>query len=106
MYRLTTPTISFSFPDYIDMTQASDVYITFTDKNNNILANKTGSSLNISDHSVSTILSQEDTVNFPDNRMIKAQVNWTYQDQGVLTRPCTEVVNLMVMENLYSQIIE
>jgi hypothetical protein len=105
MYKLTTPDITFSFPSNIDMTEASDVYVTFTNKNNKILINKTSENLTITAQAVALTLSQEDTLDFPENDYIKAQVNWTFTDQGVLKRSCTKAIRIMVEENLYPQLI-
>lgn len=104
MYRLTTPTVSFSFPEGVDMTLADEVYVTFTDSKNNILLNKTGSDLDISSNSVSLFLSQEDTIDLP-TKGIKVQINWTYTDEGLLKRACTDILSIAVSENLYPQII-
>ena len=85
MYRLTTPTISFTFPQEVDMTLADEVYVTFTDTKNNILLEKKGSDLDVTATSVSLFLSQEDTIDFP-TKGVRVQINWTYTDEGVLKK--------------------
>ena len=104
MYILTTPTVTFTFPQDVDMTLADDVYVTFTDTKNVILLNKTGNDLTVEAHSVSLFLSQEDTKDLPKKGM-KAQINWTYTDEGVLKRACTDILSIAVSENLYPEII-
>lgn len=104
MYRLTTPTVSFTFPEDVDMTLADEVYVTFTDTKNNILLEKKGSDLDVAATSVSLFLSQEDTIDFP-TKGIRVQINWTYTDEGVLKRACTDILSIAVSENLHPTVI-
>lgn len=104
MYRATTPTITFKFPERIDMTQASDVKVTFKSSRGYELT-KESEDLVIAEHSVSVLLSQEETLNFV-GRNTEAQINWLYNEGTETKRACSNIVALTIRENLLDEVWE
>lgn len=102
MYRATTPTIRFKVP--IDLTHASHVYVTFSRGKNTELT-KEDAELNITENSVEVFLTQEETLSLPLGK-VDAQINWTYTDEGVSKRACSNVVQLMLDRNLIEEVLE
>ena len=104
MYKITTPTITFTFPPDVDMTQAEDVFVTFSDLKSLKIIEKTGESLTVTSNTVEVLLTQEDTQRFPVGT-VKVQINWTYIDEGITKRACTDVMAIVVRENLHPEVI-
>lgn len=102
MYKATTPTVTFTFPDDVDMTSASDIYVTFTNLKNEVIINKSGDALDVTTNTVSLFLSQSETLLFPAGT-VKAQINWTYEEAGTIKRACTDVLAIAIRDNLYQQ---
>ena len=106
MYQSTTPTITFTFPDGIDMTQANKIFVTFADNQDNVIINKTGNDLTVTANTVKVTLAQEETTEIP-MRGLQAQINWTYADEGITKRACTNIITFdNVSKNLYPEIID
>ena len=103
MYRATTPTITFKFPNNIDMTQASDVKVTFRSSRSGYELTKESDDLVITEHSVSVLLSQEETLEFA-GRSTEAQINWLYNEGTVVKRACSNIVALTINENLLDEV--
>lgn len=104
MYRLTTPTITFTLPETVDLTLASNVYITFATRQQKKLFEKTESDLVITAHTVGVFLTQEDTQELTGDS-VKVQLNWTYMDGGIKKRACSNIVDISVRDNLKKEII-
>ncbi len=104
MYKITTPTVTFTFPAGVDMTQAENVFVTFSDLKSSKIIEKTGESLTITSNAVEVLLTQEDTQRFPVGT-VKVQINWTYLDEGITKRACTDVMAFIVRDNLHPEII-
>lgn len=104
MYRLTTPTITFTFPESVDLTLAENIYVTFANQQKRKIFEKIESDLTITAHSVGVFLSQEETKSLPDT--VKVQLNWIYNDAGIKKRACSNTVTISVQENLKKEIIE
>ena len=103
MYRATTPTVTFNFPSTVDMTQASDVKVTFKSKRYNLT--KDSEDLVIDAHSVSVLLTQEETIKFALGNF-EAQVNWLYNEGNIVKRACSNIVVLTANENLLNEVWE
>ena len=75
----TTPTFTMAFPQesVVDLTDAANVYVTFSC--NRTTLTKTGTDLQIAQKAVSVFLSQTETLAFP-NGAVDIQVNWTTAD--------------------------
>lgn len=104
MYKGTTPTFTLTLPEEVDLTQASNVYVTFTRKDKSILLNKTGSDLEIDANTVSIYLNQEETLKFPEGHIL-IQINWTYTEGTTVKRACSEQASVYIKGNLYEAVI-
>ena len=47
MYKGTTPTLSLTFPDTIDLTLATQIAVTFSDYSNKVLLEKSAADLTV-----------------------------------------------------------
>lgn len=73
--RGTTPTYTCTFSDEsVDLTTATNVYVTFEQGKNNIT--KSGEDIIVSAKQVEVYMTQRDTLLFEDGT-VKVQVNWT-----------------------------
>lgn len=104
MVRGTTPTYIFTFPEDIDLSVAEAVYVTFANKQYQTLLEKTGDELEISGNTVSVFLDQEETLTLQRNE-VYIQINWTYNDDGVIKRACSEILRDEVGRNLINEVI-
>lgn len=105
MYRATTPTITFRFPETIDMTQTSDVKVTFKSNRHGYILTKEDSDLIVDEHSVSVFLTQEETLRFGLGNS-EAQINWLYNEGSTVKRACSNIVALTIRENLLNEVWE
>lgn len=104
MYKLTTPTLKLSLPESVDLSEAVNVYVTLSDKKNNEILTKSGADVSIDDNVISVDYSQEETKTFPDE--VQAQVNWIYNDGGLIKRDATTIVKIRVYKNLLNEVKE
>ena len=107
MYKLTTPTFTFTFPEDFDMSSISpgNTYVTFSNNNSRYVVTKTNDDLEIGEHTIVVFLTQEETKAFPSGD-VKAQINWVYSEGGKTKRACTNIVEICVKDNLYKDIID
>lgn len=105
MYRLTTPTITFLLPETVDLTLADNIYVTFATKQLRKLLEKTSTELEITAHTVGVFLTQEETQALTGD-VVRVQLNWTYNEEGVTKRACSNIVDISIRENLKREIIE
>ncbi len=103
MVRYTTPTFTLTLPDSVDLTQATNVYVTFAKGDNKMT--KTDEEIEVSAHSVDVYLSQEETAAFTSG-LVQIQMNWTYSETGGIRRACTEIVTVNVTPNLLNEVVE
>lgn len=106
MYKLTTPTITFTLPDTVDMTTAEELYVTFATRQSRPIFEKTKDDLEITTNTVGVFLSQEETQQLT-GEVVKVQLNWTYIDEedNIKKRACSNIVDISVKENLKKEII-
>jgi hypothetical protein len=102
LYEGTTPTLTFTFPDTVDLSDARNVYITFSDSYEKMLFTKTGDALVIDVNKAGVFLDQEETLSFPKDVVI--QVNWTYDDNPT-KRACSNKVKIKSISNLIKEVI-
>ena len=102
MYRGTTPTYIFTLPESVDMTQATDVYVTFAKTDTTIIFTKTGDDLEVAEHTVSVYLTQEETLSFP-NAKVAVQLNWLFPNGR---RACSNILYITARQNLINEVIE
>lgn len=97
----TTPTFVLTLPDTVDLTEAQNVYVTFTQGSQNTLT-KTGDDLAVSEHQIEIYMLQKDTLRFRDGTVM-IQANWTYSGGQ---RAATDVVKIEWDENLLKKVVE
>lgn len=101
MYKGTTPTLLFTTQAELDLTRATDVYITLSDMSKRELMTKSGKDLYIEPQRVGVYLTQEETLALPTAR-IQAQINWTYPNEK---RMCSQIMILNMNDNLLTRVI-
>lgn len=103
MYKGTTPTLSLTFPDTIDLTLATQIAVTFSDYNNNVLLEKSDAELTVTAQQIDLELSQEETLAMPKDVLI--QVNFLYMD-GTISRRCASTIQgLRFEKNLKAEVM-
>ena len=97
----TTPTVicTFNQPD-LDLTQANNVYVTFT--SNLKVITKSGDDLFVEPNRVSVYLNQADTLSL-QTKDVKIQVDWTYANGR---RANSSIEDLEVKDNLLKREVE
>lgn len=105
MFRGTTPTYVFNLSDQtVDLTAASKVFVTFARKDGSEILTKAGDELDVSAHSVSVFLTQEETLSFPTGQ-VNMQLNWLYDEGGVTKRACTRIISISSAKNLKNEVL-
>ena len=100
MYKGTTPTIIFDFPNDFDVTQASKVLVTISAKGQTLF-NKSNDNLAIEEHKVSLYLTQEETLSIPVGE-VSCQINLLYADGS---RVATNITKVDWSKNLYDEVM-
>lgn len=103
MYKGTTPTFTLTFPQTVDLTGASNVYVTFSAPDRTEILTKTGADLNIDVNVIEVFLTQEETLKMPCSCLL--QVNWTYTEGGVVKRACSDLVTIINQSNLKNEVL-
>lgn len=97
--RATTPTFTLTFTEEaLDLTQATNVYVTFEQDE----VNFTKTDLDVAEKQVDVYLSQEDTLRFKVGA-VNIQVNWTMANGR---RACSDVKQVEITKQLLRQVIE
>lgn len=103
--RGTTPTYRLILQDTtIDLAEANDVYVTFADGKYNKIIEKTGADLYIDGNVVEIFLTQEETLKLPAGELL-VQINWTYNEGGVVKRAASQIVRTTSARNLKNEVI-
>lgn len=105
MYKGITPTFTFIFPENVDLSQASNVYVTFADNRRSTILRKVGEDLLVDGNEVSVYLTQEETLSFP-TEPIKIQINWTYNEGDKIKRACSKIITVQFVNNLEPRVLE
>ena len=100
MTRGTTPTITVTVPQSVDLTLATNVYATM--KQNGFTLCKSGDVLTLTAHSCSFTLTQAESLRFVANTDAEIQLNWTY-DNGL--RGSIYILTLPVYDNLEGRVL-
>ena len=103
MYRGTTPTYIFTFPQDVNLNIATSVYVTFAEIGGDVVLQKTGEDLTIAGNKVSVFLDQEESLSLPAS--VEAQINWLYDDNGTEKRACSETVAINTKRNLLERVM-
>ena len=100
MVRGTTPTFRLILDDeYVDLTQAVNVYASFKQKDT--LITKSGEDIGIAEGEVDVYLSQAETLKFIKGD-VEIQLNWTYLDGR---RACSNIITIEVDKNLIGDVL-
>lgn len=98
--RATTPTFTLTFTEEgLDLTTASNVYVTFEQKDVNFT--KQGADLAIEEKTIDVFLSQEETLQFQIG-MVDVQVNWTMANGR---RASSDVKQVEISKQLLRQVV-
>ena len=95
-----TPTFTLTVPDTVDLTQALNVYATFSQGMNAIT--KTGEDITVAAHAVDVYLSQEESLSFVKG-VVMVEMNWTYADGS---RCATKKASVEWDDNLLQEVLE
>lgn len=98
----TTPTFIFETTANIDLTQATEVWVTFSTTNEEEILTKKDTDLDLTAQSVSVFLTQNETLAFPKGR-IKAQINWLFVEDGIEKRAASEKMLIATQSNLVNE---
>lgn len=103
--RFTTPTfvLNFSAVQNLDLTEATNVYVTFNSGRNNVLT-KTSEDLTINEKSISVYLTQVETGIMSGD--VEIQANWTMVTGNRVDRVASEVVTVKMSKQLLQKVIE
>ena len=99
MIRGTTPTFKLKIDPSVDLTEAENVYVSFSQQNVTLV--KTGEDISVTAHEVDVYLSQEETLKFNVGNL-GIQLNWTYEGGQ---RACTNIVSVVVGANLIGKVL-
>lgn len=103
-YQGTTPTFSFTVPESVDLTLGSSHTLTFSvPETEEVILEKSGDSLDVSAHRVEVFLTQEETFMMP--KRVKIQLNWLYQDGGLVRRACSRKKTIPWETNLKKEVM-
>lgn len=98
--RATTPTFTLTFTEEgLDLTTASNVYVTFEQKDVNFT--KQGADLDIEEKAIDVFLSQEETLQFQIG-MVDVQANWTMANGR---RASSDVKQVEISKQLLRQVV-
>lgn len=103
MYRGTTPTFIFTLPEDVDLTKATNVYVSFAKEQGEIMR-LTGDALTVEEHEVSVFLTQKQTLALPLGAM-NVQINWTYQEGEITKRACTDIKRIYLQKSLADEVL-
>lgn len=104
-FKGTTPTYTLTLPEEIDLSQASNVYVTFAKSNYAVIVQKDSDELEIVGNVVNVFLTQEETLRFPLGE-VYLQLNWTYVENNISKRACSQIVTIKSARNLINEVIE
>lgn len=103
MVRGTTPTLTLHILDEtIDLTQAENVYITI--KQEKYTLTKTTPQLELTTNTINCYLTQEESLRFSEGTA-DVQVNWTYQNNGIIYRAATKIKSIQIGPQLLARVV-
>lgn len=102
MIQATTPTLTLTLPETIDLSTAKTVLVTFS-QYNTTLTKSLGSDVWLSANNViSVYLSQEETLKFIPNKSASVQVNWITEND---VRVATSIGTINITSNLIPEVL-
>lgn len=105
MIRGTTPTLTLTISDFVDLSLAENIYVTI--KQPSVTIELTKDEIEIDHNIISCYLSQENSLKLAENTKTKIQVNWTYYDTetGTIRRAATVVKEILIGEQLLRRVL-
>lgn len=98
MMKGTTPTLTMTLPDEVNLEDASRVFVTFSSRAGEKLLELTEQDIELDKNVARVFLTQAQTLGFPDK--VGVQVNWTYTEAQAVKRACSNIVFLAFTNNL------
>ena len=102
MIQATTPTLTFTISDTIDLTDAQDVLITFNQRGTALTKHMGENMWLISPNVIALTLTQEETLIFTPGFPVEVQANWIDANDA---RFATIKANVPFIENLIPEVI-
>ena len=103
--RGTTPTYTLKLPNDIDLSEASAVYVTFTDLYFKKIIEKKDDELVIDTNTIDVYLTQEETLKFPTGEA-QVQVNYLIVNGTRTDRIASEIKKVQSCRNLHEEVME
>ena len=101
MYKGTTPTLTITFDESVDFSEAEHVVVTFATDYHKVIAEKSDSELTIADNKIIINFTQEETLSMKPGAML-VQVNILYSD-GL--RVCSDIGTIHWIDNLKNEVM-
>lgn len=103
MIRGTTPTLQFNLPFQTSLIKNAEILLKYTDANKTVLIEKTIDECVLDETSISTVLTQEETLQFPAPATVSVQLRVLTTDDVALA---TVIYNVSVKKLLKEGVIE
>ena len=87
----------------IDLTLATDVYVSIVQGLNQIL--KTGNDLTVEEKKVTVTLTQEEALRLEDGKSAEVQINWLYNADGTIKRAATVPKTIDIKKQLIPRVL-
>ena len=100
MIQGTTPTLTLTVPNTVDLTQAAHVYVTLSQ--GRTVLTLSGNSVDVDEHSVDVFITQSQSLKFSKGE-VEIQLNWT-DSQG--KRLASEISLEPISKNLLREVVE
>ena len=101
MFKGTTPTLTLTFDESVDLTEAKSVVVTFATDFHKVIAEKADEELTITANTIEVAFTQEETLSMRPGRML-VQVNLLYDDGS---RVCSNIGEGSWVENLKDEVM-
>lgn len=102
MIQATTPTLTLTLPETIDLSTAQEVLVTFQQYETTLTKTLNDNVFLTSANVISVYLSQEETLMFIPNKIVNVQVNWI-ENSGA--RAATSIGQISMTSNLIPKVI-
>lgn len=104
LYTYTTPTLTLTFPNEVDLTEGTEHVLTIAYPSNEaVILEKTD--LQITQHTVDVFLTQEETSLMPKGNVV-IQLNWLFDDGTKIRRVSSNKKNVTFDSNLHKEVME
>lgn len=101
MFKGTTPVLTITFDEEVDLTEAKSVVVTFATDFHKVIAEKADEELAITSNTIQVEFTQEESLSMRPGPML-VQVNVLYPDG---TRVCSEIGSVSWVENLKDEVM-